>query len=173
MNENESGKHDAPNDSAEALDAELRRTLTGALANAVDDPPLDGALRARIRDRILERIVDREPEGTSTLRADEGAWVDYLPGIRRKVLRVDEALDSVSALYRLAPGARLPRHAHTQVEECLMLEGELRIGDIRVKAGDWHVAEPGSAHPELITDAGALFFLRSERFRLPHEKPVT
>ena len=165
-------RDDPPNDSAEALDSELRRTLTRALANEPDVPPLDAAIRARIQARILERVRDREPEGTFTLRAHEGSWVDYLPGIRRKVLRVDERLDCVSALYRLAPGASLPPHPHSQVEECLLLEGELRIGEFRLGPGDWHMAEPGSTHPEFVADNGALFFLRSERFRLP-EKPAT
>ena len=61
----------------------------------------------------------------------------------------------------MAPGATLPPREHITDEECLMLEGEVMVGDIRLSAGDYHFAQKGSQHGLATTQTGGLAFLRA------------
>ncbi len=47
------------------------------------------------------------------------------PGIDQKILLRDEERGLVTALVRMAPGARLPLHEHADVEQTFVLEGSL------------------------------------------------
>jgi anti-sigma factor ChrR (cupin superfamily) len=47
------------------------------------------------------------------------------PGIDQKILLRDEERGLVTALVRMAPGARLPLHEHADVEQTYVLEGSL------------------------------------------------
>ena len=72
-----------------------------------------------------------------------------------------------TVLLRLQPNAVLHGHPHTLEEECLVLEGEISIGDHVIRQGDMHIAEPGCEHPDLTTTAGALLMVRSEIHAAP------
>ena len=52
----------------------------------------------------------------------------------------------------------MPAHDHGFPEECLVLQGEITIGDITVCAGDYHFAAKGARHGTLTTRTGALLF---------------
>jgi hypothetical protein len=43
---------------------------------------------------------------------------------------------------------------------CVVLEGAVRLGDLEVGTGDFHLARAGSAHGEIVSVGGALLFLR-------------
>jgi quercetin dioxygenase-like cupin family protein len=123
----------------------------------VSDPP-PRALRAR----LVERVADAE-DSHLTLAADgePGAapWQPFLPGVQIKVLR--EGGGSLSYLLKLAPGAELPPHRHPEDEECLVLEGRLRVGSrIEVGPGGYHLAQAGRLHARVHTEGGATIFLR-------------
>jgi anti-sigma factor ChrR (cupin superfamily) len=60
----------------------------------------------------------------------------------------------------MRPGASIEGHHHANAEECLILEGDLAIGDLRLNAGDYHVAAKGTIHPVLRSQGGALMFVR-------------
>jgi anti-sigma factor ChrR (cupin superfamily) len=75
-----------------------------------------------------------------------------------KVLHHDEGI--LSYLLRLAPGASLPAHRHPVDEECLVLEGEMHIGDLVLPAGGYHLGRRGVLHDRLTSPGGALIFLR-------------
>ncbi|NJD06924.1 MAG: cupin domain-containing protein [Methylococcaceae bacterium] len=100
------------------------------------------------------------PEGTTVRGAGDG-WIEIAPGVTVRELWGEGG--RWSRYYRLQPGARLPEHGHRQDEECMVLEGEIYLGDILLLAGDYQLAPPGSRHRELTTDAGALLFVRGER----------
>ena len=55
----------------------------------------------------------------------------------------------------------VPR-GHTQEEECVVLEGEVLIGEHCFRAGDVHIARPGATHVGLRTRTGCLLYIRSE-----------
>jgi quercetin dioxygenase-like cupin family protein len=59
-------------------------------------------------------------------------------------------------------GAIVPEHPHTLEEQCLVLEGEVWVGDHLLRSGDWHVAQPGSHHGNFSTRTGCLLLIKSE-----------
>lgn len=117
---------------------------------------------APLRDRVLARArADaRFHEGLRTIRADEG-WIVFAPGIEIKMLFRDEQAGTKSFLARLAPGVSMPEHDHGTSEECIVLEGEVTLGDITIRAGDYHLARGGAHHDTLTTRTGALLYLRA------------
>lgn len=118
----------------------------------------DGAVR-RVRSRVLGRIAVQQTTRHLTVRSGSEGWHELLPGVRWKVLRQHER--SLSYLVQLDPGAQVPAHRHPQDEECVVLDGELRIEDVLVlRAGDYHVAHAGDYHAAIRSELGALLFLR-------------
>lgn len=117
----------------------------------------------RMRERLLARVrhappaVAAEAQLATTRAADDG-WDELLPRIFAKRVYTDGYAESY--LVRLEPGCCAPAHRHPEDEECIVLSGELRIGDIVLRAGDIHVAYRGSAHGETTTESGALVYLR-------------
>ena len=70
---------------------------------------------------------------------------DY-PGVTMKVLWRDEHTGAFTALFRLAPGARLSRHRHPRVEQTFVLEGSLVDEHGECTAGNFVWRSPGSVH---------------------------
>ena len=114
---------------------------------------------------LLEGVhaaIDGKPQpGSTTVRADAGQWVQLLPGVHKKQLLVDKADGMESFLLRMDPGASIAAHSHTRPEECLVLEGEVIVGEARFRAGDYHAVPPNIGHLPITSETGALLFLRS------------
>ena len=91
-------------------------------------------------------------------RAGAKGWEPMAPGAWRKPLWTDGKL--ASYFCRLDAGTRLEGHPHPEDEECMMLEGDLFLGDQLLRAGDFHLAPAGSLHGPVFTDVGALLFVR-------------
>lgn len=136
------------------------QALLEASAPIAPDP--ERALR--LRGRLLRQVRASKHAGLLTVLKDEEGWTKLGPLMEIKLLRSDE--ESRSYLLKMHPGAVLPSHQHTLDEECLMLEGEIWIGNIHLRAGDYHVAARGTPHEELRTSTGGLAFLRGAH---PHE----
>ena len=115
-----------------------------------------------MHERILQRVREDAPEGTFTIRAGEMQWVNAGPGVEVKVLRKDLERNDQTVLIRMQPGSVVVGHRHTQEEECLILEGEVFIGNYRLSAGDMHVARPGVIHAPIRAPHGAVLMIRSE-----------
>ncbi|MBA2492002.1 MAG: cupin domain-containing protein [Gammaproteobacteria bacterium] len=142
----------------------LPADLLAILLEAVPPATPDAARAARMRKRILEgaRIQPHANADYHTVPADSGAWLRIDPRLEMKILYKDAR--ATSFLLRLEPGARLPAHVHAADEECLVLEGELRLGEgVTLKAGDYHFAPRGLPHGVAESPGGALLFLRSEK----------
>lgn len=125
-----------------------------------DDGPAAPTPRAgrAMRRRLLERVADAD-ERLHTVDAGDGEWQPFLDGIRIKVLR--EADGVMSYLLRFEPGARLPPHRHRHDEECMVLDGLLRVGSrLQIGPGGYHLAPRGALHATVSTDTGATVFLR-------------
>jgi quercetin dioxygenase-like cupin family protein len=102
------------------------------------------------------------PPTARTVRADEGEWTRLADGIEVKLLFVDLKEQMRSCLLRCAPGTRFPAHNHARTEECLMLQGDLTLGAVTLRAGDYHVVLGGEPHGEAFTRDGCLMFLRGD-----------
>lgn len=131
--------------------------LTAAMLEAVAPVTPPAGLRARVLERARARPAIPD---FKTLRTMEG-WRVMAPGVEYKLLAYDETAHSKSFLLRAQPGVALPAHAHDGDEECLVLEGEFSIGDLNLRAGDFHFAPRGSQHPAAHTQRGVLVYLRS------------
>lgn len=111
-----------------------------------------------IRRRLMERVADAD-ESHLTIDAGDGDWRPFLDGVTIKVLRRHEGV--LSYLLRLAPGAVIPAHRHLQDEECLVIEGCLRVGSkIEIGPGGYHLARGGALHATISTESGATIYLR-------------
>jgi quercetin dioxygenase-like cupin family protein len=153
-----SGMSPKPQRPEPLLDAET----AGALAAGIAPLELAAELRVRMRERLLNRIASTAPSGTSTLRAHEGTWATLAPGVTVKVLHQEPGLKVSTFLVRMQPGSRAPVHAHRTEEQCLVLEGEVNVGDHVIRGGDWHVALPGSIHSDFWSKPGCLLLIRAE-----------
>ena len=120
-------------------------------------PPPDA--RKRMLADILHRAVIPVMQ---VVRQNEGEWHDIQPGVSIKILREDKIGCSQTTLWRLQPGARVPRHLHSQDEECLVLEGSIVHADIEYFPGDYLLSPTGMTHDYFLAPQGALFLIRGE-----------
>lgn len=133
------------------------------LAEAMASAEIPVEQRSRMRQRIRDGVATgRPPAGTRTWRAHGEEWVDGLPGIRLKFLRVDAAAGTQEVLVRFLPGGAVPAHSHTKEEQMVIIDGTVFVGDHPLHSGDVHVALPGTKHDELTSPDGALLLLRCE-----------
>jgi quercetin dioxygenase-like cupin family protein len=150
-------------------DPDLLQNLEQSLASAVRPAELSAEQRDRMRRRVLDRAREQTPEGTRTLRADEGEWIEIAPFVEVRELRRDDACGTHTSLMRMRPGGVVPAHRHQREEEFIILEGECQIGTHRLVAGDVHIAAAGSWHEPVTTRTGVLVLLRGE---YPHPSPA-
>src|SRR6185436_10854882 len=68
------------------------------------------------------------------------------PGIELKILMEDPDTGLQTTLTRMAPGAELPMHEHTQLEQSWVLEGSLADEEGEVTAGNYVWRPAGSRH---------------------------
>jgi anti-sigma factor ChrR (cupin superfamily) len=66
-------------------------------------------------------------------------------------------------LVRMDPGSSYPGHLHAGVEECFVLEGELRVGEEVLRRGDYQRADEGSEHGIQWTEKGCLLLIVSSQ----------
>jgi quercetin dioxygenase-like cupin family protein len=145
------------------------------MTNALDDDVLKGlleqqpemvlpeALKARMRTRLMDQVAAEQAgtaTGFTTVRAHEGEWIQALPGAEIKILYREPDSEVITYLAKLMPGFTMKAHPHPYDEECIMLEGEMWLGDLHLKAGDYHFAAKGLFHGTLRSDTGALVFLK-------------
>ena len=153
---------DASADEPVVLDADLLAEFDAAhVAEAV---PKDVA--ARIKLKLFQRIAATDKHLVA-IPADADTWKPFLPGVSIKVLHRHG--DMMSYLLRMAPGAVIPAHRHPYEEECVVLEGCVHIGDVRLSAGGFLLVHEGVLHDELVAEEnGATLYLRGARPRAEH-----
>lgn len=89
---------------------------------------------------------------------DESAWQTLAPGVSRKQLYTDGK--RTSCFYRLAAEAEFSGILLTQAQECMVLQGEVFLGDQLLQACDYQVALEGSRYRTIFSDVGAVLFMR-------------
>lgn len=139
------------------VEAWERRLAPAILAAAQPaEPPQD--LFARI-----EAAIDARQEinfGGVTVRAGEGEWIPLARGSEVKILLVDTVRKERSFLLRIHPGGHVPAHDHPTTEECMVLSGDMVIGETIFYPGDFHAAIAGVSHPPLTSRNGGVVFIR-------------
>jgi len=79
------------------------------------------------------------------------------PGIEQKTLLLDRTTGLLTALMRMAPGARLPDHEHVKIEQTYVLEGSLVCPEGECHAGQYVWRPAGSRHHAWAGPKGGLF----------------
>ncbi|MBI2688062.1 MAG: cupin domain-containing protein [Acidobacteria bacterium] len=144
----------ASGDPAATLEVERLQSVMEALVDAKPAPP-----SPRIKDRLMKRKLPgfEEPEpGMQVLRAGNGKWRDTgYPGVSTKILHIERDTRMATSILKLEPGAKYPPHHHTQLEQCMVLSGDVRLGSkTHIFAGDYEKALPGTDHEFLTSDTG-------------------
>ncbi len=134
--------------------------LAADLALAVEAAP-----PANLREKLLARLKPQKPGvlldegGILIKRPDEMGWKSFIPGIDRKMLHTDTDRRYRSYLLKFEPGAKLFKHRHPEVEEILVISGDVHISGAHMKAGDYCRAGADSIHEESWSDGGCVLFV--------------
>ena len=121
-------------------------------------------LIASERDEVLSHPVAPSVSraGLTFVRASEGGWrPGGTPGVETRRLSRDRARGTLTAVVRMAPGARLPRHRHVTTEQLYMLSGDAHIAGEALGPGDYYRATAGTSHDVTHTERGCEFLLIS------------
>jgi anti-sigma factor ChrR (cupin superfamily) len=139
-----------------------------AAAIAADVEP-ERAVPPADRRRLFDRISDEIGFGDEHryLPARDGDWRVLGDRVYIKVLQRDDATGQATYLVRYGPGTQFPVHPQRTTEECLLVAGDLRIGDVDMQPGDLQIAVPGIPHGPLVSQRGALVFVRGVLSRVP------
>jgi anti-sigma factor ChrR (cupin superfamily) len=130
------------------------------------DNDADAAALQRVRARLMRQVAADSTSHHVAIAAEAGSWHRFLPGIERKVLQEREGV--MSYLLKFAPGAVLPAHRHPHDEECVVLEGTLRIGDLVLGAGGFHSVRRDVLDADSTTEEGCLIYLRGASPKAEH-----
>lgn len=90
------------------------------------------------------------------LAAGRRPWAPAGPGVQIQALCGDRQV--VSMLVQFEPGAGVPDHDHAIDEDCLMLAGEMFLGDVLLRPLDYQMAPAGLGHFGETSERGGLFF---------------
>ncbi|MDP9362340.1 MAG: cupin domain-containing protein [Acidobacteriota bacterium] len=134
-------------------------TLLDAIV-AVTIEPVDPS--AALRDRILGVVRDT-PQNTRTVREHEGHWLRLVPGVTVKELSVDDERGTATILMTLAPGSRVAGHDHSGPEDSFVVSGSCHIGPTYLSKGDFHHADAGTHHGEIVSEEGCVLLLVVDR----------
>jgi quercetin dioxygenase-like cupin family protein len=143
---------------------QLLLDLTPAVAELAADIPAvvpPPAVKAAVFDALFgEHRPPVPPPGYTILPGDDTAFrPSPHTGVSVRILNIDRRRNQFSCLMRFQPGARLPGHHHSAVEECVVLEGSLVVAGVRMRAGDYQRVEAGVDHADQWSDTGALAFV--------------
>ncbi|MFN0102186.1 MAG: cupin domain-containing protein [Bryobacteraceae bacterium] len=136
------------------LESIIEEIVAAAPAPAIR-PSLKNRLMASATKSKLPGFEEPEP-GVHVLRSGHGRWKETgYAGVTTKILHLERETRMATSLLRLTPGAKYPPHHHTQMEQCLVLSGDVRLGaNVHIFAGDYEKALPGTDHEYLTSDTG-------------------
>jgi len=136
----------------------LPKMLEKALLENVAPVALPPERNAALRARILKQIHPTVPAGFFSVHAADGSWEPINPKVDMKRLYADGNM--FAFLLRFQPGGQIDDHMHAQVEECIVLEGEIYLDDALFKPGEYQLAGPRSRHANVHSPSGCLMFVR-------------
>jgi anti-sigma factor ChrR (cupin superfamily) len=93
------------------------------------------------------------------------------PGVQIKVLFNDPATGMSTVMVKIEPGAKIPLHEHTGIEQAFVLEGSIVDHDGEVTAGNYTWRTAGSKHVNTAPNGAVVlgFFTRPNSFYGGHE----
>jgi anti-sigma factor ChrR (cupin superfamily) len=153
----------SPSEAAAApkqLVAELRQAAWLLAESLAPVPPAPG-----LKGRLLARVAQFEQlKPLADVRRNEEHWVSAgMSGVDIKPLFQEDATGRSTYLMRMQPGVCVPAHHHHDVEQCLVLRGDIGWGDLVYEEGDFIVMGKGTQHPEIRTVHGNVVLLIAGR----------
>jgi anti-sigma factor ChrR (cupin superfamily) len=113
---------------------------------------MDQALADRFKDHLNRPAHLR----SNFIRTEDMPWLDSpFKGIQFKTLYQNDQTGMSTLLVKMEPGAVVPLHEHTALEQTYMLEGSLEDDEGRALPGDF-VWRPGGNIHEAVAPNGAL-----------------
>ena len=125
-----------------------------------------GEVPASTREKLIDRIATAgapeqpvvEKDGLRFVRGELTPWVALpVAGVEVKLLSADVERSMTTQLVYMAPGASYPNHRHGDTEDLYVLQGDMTVSGVPMKAGDYCRAEPGSTHTEINSRDGCVF----------------
>jgi quercetin dioxygenase-like cupin family protein len=114
-----------------------------------------------LRKQLLER-AGAPRAGAHIVRTGDGKWTATpFAGVTVKTLHFDRTTGMMTNLVRMAPRSSYPPHRHTAVEECLVLEGDIRQDEMVLGPGDYSRLEANTDHGMIETEGGCLLLIIS------------
>lgn len=93
------------------------------------------------------------------VRKEDMKWeYGMYEGTEMAYLWEDEATGRTAFLVRVFPGCSIPFHDHPRREVAFLVEGEVRLNNDIMKAGDFLTASGSEAH-DVYTETGCTFFI--------------
>ncbi len=116
-----------------------------------------------LRGRLLARVAKPQPgSGLHVKRSTEGKWRPTpFPGVSFKTLHFDRETMMITSLLRMEPGSFYPKHHHEALEQCLVLEGDVRQDEVVMSAGDYSIFDAHRDHSRIATERGCVLLLIS------------
>ena len=154
-----------PQDFDLAVLAELDGPDSVRAATLLAEVPAPIAPRPSVKSRLMSRVAAYQSvRPIADVRRNESTWFPYgAPGIDIKPLFKDDATGRTTVLLRMAAGSRLPAHHHHDVEQCLVVKGDVCFGDLMYEEGDFVVMGEGTDHPEIHSVHGNILLLVAGR----------
>ena len=137
------------------MPAEPSETVRRRLLDSLAAEPQKSGAGPELLPKATEGILVQQT-GLLIARSADMRWKPVAPGISCKILFADQERMYTTCLIRAEAGARYPRHRHAGVEELLVLEGDLHVHGVVMRAGDYCRADPGSFHEETFTEGGCV-----------------
>ena len=99
--------------------------------------------------------------GIAIVKPSTATWQSHqkLVGVTQKVVHRDPRSGLFTALFKLAPGAQIPRRRHAMTEEVYVVSGVASFDGQELEAGDYLRAEAETIHPAMTTKHGCTLFV--------------
>ncbi len=136
--------------------SDVSRLITVATANHVLGAPSPEQVRG-----IADLVATVEGSLPEILAAARDWQPHAIPGLSVQTLEVDRPRRRVTALLHAEPGTSFPPHVHDDAEQCIVLHGDLTIGNERLTVGNYRYWKPGEPQPQQVTEEGCLLLVSS------------
>jgi ChrR Cupin-like domain len=107
---------------------------------------------------MLGGLLPKNHQESESIMDNESGWVEIQKGVCQKVLWTDGKV--LSRFFRLEADTRIDGYQHPLDEECMVLSGDIFMGDILLQEGDYTLVHAGIVPLDIFSDTGVLFFIR-------------
>jgi anti-sigma factor ChrR (cupin superfamily) len=125
---------------------------------------------AAVKGRLMSRVAAWQSlKPLADLHPYDSPWMHGgAPGVEIRQLFRDGQTGRSTMLVRMEPGATFPAHHHADDEQCYVLKGDIRWGDVVYEEGDFVVMAKNTTHPEIRSVTGNLLLIIAGKNEFVH-----